>query len=288
MEFVIADSELERRHMSETSGRWLKGCALGCAGMLVLGVLVIVGMSFSMRAAFDDAHHDRELLVERFGEHDVYTPALDGTVDRERVAAFLEVREALAAIHADIEDVDREMGDFEELADGGEPPLREAIPAVFRMTRSMMGLPWVFGEIERTRNSALVEAGMGLGEYTYIFVVAYHGDLLAPETDSNLFTASAVNSRVRTDLRGMMHRQLAAARSELAEDDALVGELAAEVAALDADHARIPWQDGLPGSIALCFEPDRARLGSTYSPAAAEFELLNSTIRGGGLSIEMK
>jgi len=273
--------------VSETSGQWIKGCALGCGGLVVLFVLLIVGMSVSMRTAFDDAHEDREILEQRFGDHEVFTPAIDGSVTDDRVLAFLTVREALVEIHADIEEADSEMGEFEELADGEEPPLRVALPAVFRLTKTMMGLPWIFGEIERTRNRALVEAEMGLGEYAYIYVVAYHGELVAPESDSNLFSASAANSRVRADLRGMIERQLAAARTELGEDHEVVTALAAEVSFLDVDDGRIPWQDGLPDRIAACFAPYRERLDAGYSGAAAEFELLNSTIRGGGLSIQM-
>ena len=241
-----------------------------------------------MRTAFDDAHDDREILEQRFGDHEVFTPAVDGSVTDDRVSAFLAVREALAEIHAEIEDVDREMGDFEDLTEDGEPQLRKALPAVFRMTKSMMGLPWVFGEIERARNRALVEAEMGLGEYTYIYIVAYHDELVSPKSEANLFGASAANRRVRATLRGMIERQLSAARAERAEDDELVTALAAELDALESDDRRILWQDGLPEPIAECFGPYRERLDATYSTAAAEFELLNSTIRAGGLSIEMK
>ena len=274
--------------VSDTSGQWIKGCALGCGGLVVLFVLLIVGMSVSMRTAFDDAHDDREILEQRFGDHEVFTPAIDGAVAVDRVSAFLAVREALAEIHAEIEDVDREMGDFEDLTEDGEPQLRKALPAVFRMTKSMMGLPWVFGEIERARNRALVEAEMGLGEYTYIYIVAYHDELVSPKSEAILFGASAANRRVRATLRGMIERQLSAARAERAEDDELVTALAAELDALESDDRRILWQDGLPEPIAECFGPYRERLDATYSTAAAEFELLNSTIRAGGLSIEMR
>jgi len=274
--------------VSDTGGHWIKGCALGCGGAIVLFVLVIVGMSFSMRTAFQDAHSDREILEEQFGGQDVFTPAVDGSVPVDRVAAFLTVRESLAEVHAEIERVDRQMGDFDDLADDGEPELRVALPAVFRLTKEMMGLPWVFGETERVRNRALVEARMGLGEYTYIYIVGYHDQMLAQAEKANLFGASAANERVRIDLRSMIERQLAAAQSELGEDDKWVVVLAAEVDALRADERRIPWQDGLPDEIAACFAADRDRFDATYSAAAAELDLLNSTIRGGGFTIEMK
>ena len=272
--------------MSESSGQWLKGCALGCGGLVLLFVLFIVGMSVSMRTAFDDAHEDREILEQQFGEVDVFTPAVDGSVAEDRVAAFLVVREALTEIHAEIESVDNEMADFEDLVDGEEPPMMQALPAVFRLTKAMMGLPFVFGEIERTRNSALVEAGMGLGEYCYIYVLAYCDQEVSDEAEANLFTASAANSRVRADLRGMIKRQLAAARAEGADEE-LVAALDAEWDALAADDRRILWQDGLPEQISASFTAHRERLDATYSAAAAEFSLLNSTIRGGGLSIQM-
>ena len=272
---------------SSSSGQWLKGCAIGCGGLIVCGVLLIVGMSFSMRSAFDDAREDREVLVERFGEDEFFVPAVDGSVAASRVEAFLAVREALAGAHAEIEAVDREMAGLDEIEDGEEPPLREALPMVFRLTKSMMGLPWIFGEIERTRNRALVENGMGLGEYSYIFVMAYRDQIVDPSEEAVLFSSSAAGARVRASLRGMVERQLLAAESEDPPDEGLVTALTAELAALDADPSRILWQDGLPKPIATSFEGFRDRLDATYSTAAAEFELLNSTIKGGGLRIEM-
>jgi len=248
---------------------------------------MIVGMSISMRTAFDDAHEDRQILEERFGDHGAFTPAADGVVEEDRVLAFLQVREALSEIHGEIEEIDSEMGSFEELADGEEPPMMEALPAIFGLTKSMMGLPWIFGEIERSRNRALIEVEMGLGEYIYIYMLAYHDQLVAPTQEANLFGASAANSRVRANLREMIQGQLAAARAAESADEGLVAALAVEVQALDADDRRIPWQDGLPAQIAASFAGHRERLDSTYSAAAAEFELLNSSVEGGGLRIEM-
>lgn len=273
--------------VSESSHQWVKGCAFGCGGIVVLFVLLIVGMSFSMRRAFDDAHTDRTILEEQFGDVDAFTPAVDGSVQDGRVAAFLKIRESLAEIHGEIQDVDEEMGQFDDLTADGEPELRVALPAVFRLTKSMMGLPWVFGEIESARNKSLVAAGMGIGEYTYMYVLAYHDQLVAPSDEANLFSASATNSRVRADLREMIRRQVTAAREQLPEGGDWLGVLETESALLDADSARIPWQDGLPAQIAVCFNGSRQALDATYSAAAAEFELLNSTIRGGGMSIQM-
>jgi hypothetical protein len=274
--------------VSESAKQWFQGCAIGCGALVVVSIFLLAGFTLSMRGAFEDAREDRDVLVERFGAPDDYTPAVDGCVPGDRLIAFLAVREAMAAVHAEVASVDNEMGDFDALAEDGDPPMRVALPAVARLTKAMLGLPKVFGEIEKTRNSALVEAGMGLGEYTYIYAMSYHDQLVDPEPNVYLFGGSAANGRVRDELRGMIRRQLETAEAESPDDDAWSSVLAAELASLETDEARIPWEDGLPPSIAVCIDPFRERLDATYSAAAAEFDLLNSEVKRGGLAIEMR
>jgi hypothetical protein len=244
-------------------------------------------MTFSIRSAFHDAHSDREVLMTEYDAGEGFTPAVDGSVTPERMTVFLEVRDALGRVRADLDAVDAEMGDFDELAGEEEPPVRVALPAVARLTRSILALPWIFGEIERTRNRALVEAGMGLDEYTYVYFVSYHDEILDPDGDFHLFGGTAVNDRIREQLVDMLRRQLEAARSDASIGEEWVDTLAGEVAALDRDPDRLPWPDGLPVAIAGSISPYRERLDAGYSVAAAELELLNSTIRNGGLTIEM-
>jgi len=272
--------------VSGTIKQWVQGCAIGCGALVLFSIFLLVGFTMSMRATFNEAREDRQVLTERFGVPADFTPAADGAISDDRITVFLTVREALSEIHEEIESVDREMGNFEELTDDGEPELMVALPAVARLTKSMIGLPKIFGEIEQTRNRALVDTDMGLGEYTYIYVMAYHNELVASDADVNLFTATAANTRVREDLRGMLGRQLEAATSTTS-DDTWVTALTAELAALDADEGRIPWQDGLPETVASCFDPHHQRLEQSYSAASAEFELLNSTVKNGGLQITM-
>jgi hypothetical protein len=256
--------------------------------VVVLAVLAVVGMSVSMRSAFDDAADDRQALALRFDGVEGYTPDVDGVVARERVERFLAVREAISSVEGDFEALDDEAAEFEALGEDGRPPMRVALPAVVRMTRAMIGMPWLLGDLERTRNRALLDVDMGLGEYVYIYCVAYHGRELVPGTTSMLSDSKAINGRIRRELRLMIRRQLAAARSELAENDPWRERLAAEVEALDEDPSRIPWQDGLPPAIEASLAPFRDRLDAMYSAPAAEFELLNSSIEAGGLRISME
>lgn len=273
--------------MSETTKQWVHGCAIGCGALAIFSIFLLVGFTVSMRGAFVDAHHDRDVLQQQFGTTEDYTPAADGCVAPDRLSVFLDVREALTEVHARVVSVDAEMGEFEKLTENGEPPMRVALPAVARLTKSMLGLPKVFGEIEKGRNKALVEAGMGLGEYTYIYVMAYHDEIVDPKGNVYLFGASAANSRVREDLRGMIERQLGAVQADDAQDETWVATLTGELAALGADPDRVPWSDGLPALMAACFDSHRGKLNETYSAAAAEFDLLNSTVSNGGLQITM-
>jgi hypothetical protein len=128
---------------------------------------------------------------------------------------------------------------------------------------------------------------MGLGEYSFIYAMAYHRQLLAPDTEARLFTGSAANRRVRAELAGMLRRQFEAALATEEVDAAWLSALEAEAAALEDDPERLPWQDGLPEVIETCFGPYRQALDDSYSPATAEFDLLNSTVRNFGLAIEM-
>jgi len=255
--------------------------------MIVVAVLGTALLVFSMRSAFVDAEHHRESLDRRFGSAAAFTPAADGSVPEDRVEVFLSVRSALEPVVADLVKVDVEMGEFEKLAEEDDLPVRVALPSIARLTRSMLSMPRVFGAMEKARNAALAEAGMGLGEYTYIYVMAYHREILQPSSAVHLFGASAANGRVRDDLRGMIRRQLEAVDGLAGADPEWNGILAAEVAALDADPERIPWQNELPSVVDRSFEPFRRELDAVYWPATAELDLLNSTVKNGGLQIMM-
>lgn len=271
--------------MTEQGASWLRGCGLGCAGLAVVGVIGVVGMTVSLRSGFDEAHARRQQLEERSAGQTPFTPAADGTIAADRVEAFLVVRDALAPVVAELEARDVEAAEFERLADEEAPP-KVVVPVMLRLTRSMMGLPFLFAELESVRNQALLETGMGLEEYTWLYVVAYRDRLAQAGPEASLFSGSADNERIRSDLRAVLHRQLKAARAASVAD-AWLGVLAAEVEALDRDPERLPWQDGLPGPAEASLSQYRDRLDSTFSPAAAEFELLNSTVRHGGLNIQL-
>jgi hypothetical protein len=114
---------------------------------------------------------------------------------------------------------------------------------------------------------------MGLGEFTYIFVVAYNDRLLDEPQGETLFGPRTTNQRVRKALLSMLQSQLEVLQSQGGEE-ANIEKLSAEVSAMESDEGRIPWQDGLPSVITDALEPYREELDELYCPAMAPLELM--------------
>jgi hypothetical protein len=157
---------------------------------------------------------------------------------------------------------------------------REILEEAWRVTRTALEVPALMGDFFVLRNEALLDAGMGLGEYTYIYAVAYVDRLVAPgPAEGRFFDEEPVNDRVRAALRAMLVGQLAALRA--AEEGGFdIGLLEAENAALGADSRRLPWQDGLPAAVAASIQPYRTRLDDLFCAASAPLELMRNRDRG--------
>ena len=147
----------------------------------------------------------------------------------------------------------------------------------------------------RARNQALLDAGMGRGEYAWIYWLTYFAWLGHPAGDSELDDILADRTsesgrvnvhidggmeperltwRVRRDITAML-RNL---EEELAADPdgtELLEIVRAELAVLAEDPARVPWEDGLPQEFAAGLDPYRDRLEASYSRAANPFELVD-------------
>jgi hypothetical protein len=268
--------------------RWLKGCAIGC-GLLVLlgGVACWVTISMVGRL-FEGLHRAEEsfaALEDELGGVDAYTPPPDGGIAPERLNVFLEVRQAC---RPDREELEKAIADFpaEELSGesaGGFEKLRRGVGAVSRILDGL-------GRYLTSRNQALREARMGLGEYTYLYGIAYHSWLghrpaegpvivldgrevsVLEHTDSPL-SPRAVQRRYRRHLLSMLRRQLAAAETGQLEASDWREKLAEEIHRVEDDPGRVAWQDGLPETIAASLEPFREELEAAYSRTTNPAEL---------------
>jgi hypothetical protein len=274
--------------MSSARSKWLLGCGIGCGVVLLVVILGIVGSAVFVKrtfSGFEEAIATRETLDERFGETRSFTPSVDGGFAPERMEAFLRVRDASQPSR---ERIAERFASFmitpEEAREMDEKPLGEKLGFAWDITKSAMGLAPELGAFLEVRNQAMLDADMGLGEYTYIYAIAYyawleHSPRDGPEDarpdEETIGSAASGNTslpRVRDDLRVMLRNQLEALEAQGGEGDWHLA-LRDEVAALETDSWRMPWQDGVPPAIAASLEPYRDRLEATYAPATNGFEL---------------
>jgi hypothetical protein len=175
----------------------------------------------------------------------------------------------------------------------------------FRAARAGISMAPRLLEFVRARNEALLEAEMGQGEYAWIYWLTYYAwlghpagesllnDIMEMRSESNGsvqmhidgFETEEATWQLRRDVRAMLRNleQELANRSEASELHLLV---VAELAAMDDDSQRMPWQDGLPEVFAVGLDPYRERLEASYSPATNPFELLEFGSSPHGVTLE--
>jgi len=274
--------------LSKTTTKVLAGCGVGC--LLVTVVMIGVGwMGYRwarMAAeAVESAGRTEAELEERYGKVREYRPPVDEWLPADRLAAFLEIRDALAPQRAALSEA---VGAFAP-SDG-----ESGMVGGLRAARAGVGMAPVILEFTNARNQALLDRDMGLGEYTWYYWLTYHAWLGHPADDSLLHDIMAERSsspggvemhfgdgmepermtwRLRRDVRAML-RTLEAEIASDPERASLRELVSEELTALEADPARVPWQDGLPESLAVALEPHRTHLEESYSPATNPFELL--------------
>jgi hypothetical protein len=273
--------------MSNTTTKVLAGCGVGCLLITVALVgLGWMGYRWARTAAevVEAAERAEARLEEEYGLARDFTPSLDGRVAADRIEAFLSVREAMTVPRESLAEA------IEALAPAnGEGRTVGGI----RAARAGMSMAPRALEFVRARNEALLAAGMGPGEYAWLYWLTYHAWLGHPPGDSLLQDIMEARSesqgsvhmhfegmdteqatwQLRRDLEAML-RNLDNGLAESTESVELSELVSAELAAMEADHDRFPWQDGLPDLLATGLETHRDRLEASYSPATNPFELL--------------
>jgi hypothetical protein len=275
--------------MADAQSKWLIGCAVGCGALLLLVVAVILGGALFVRdtvKGFESAVDVRTQIEERFGETGAFTPWPDGVIPAERIETFLGVRDATSAARAEITRSFSALPLSEsEARELDEKPVGKKVFSMFGIMRSALGLGAELGLFFESRNDALLQNEMGLGEYTYLYSLVYYAwighspddgpqSLHAGQDEGAAsvdFAGAGVRRRIHDELLSMLRNQLASLGPDAPEKwrDALDEE----IAALENDRNRYPWQDGLPEATSASLEPFRSRLEAAYDPVANEFEL---------------
>lgn len=271
--------------MSDSWGCF-KTAAVGCVALVVLAVAVPLVLAVLVMRPLSRAIDTRTELEARHGTQDSYVPPLSGVPSADRVEAFLEVRRGLAASCSDFQRAENEVSRLEAFDEQENVDKLEVIRQAFSTTRAMVGMGPLIGNFYDTRNRQLAAVDMGLGEYSYIYILAYGTRLAAPEEGVRLLGSESTNERVRAALRRMLANQLAAVEISGDDQGVMLDALAAEVARLEADHEAVPWQHGVPPTMVESLLPFRERLDAAYCGATAPLELMINVKRG--LSIESR
>lgn len=272
--------------MASTGQKWLMGCGIGCLTLVILVALSIYGGTYCVRSLvkdFDQAEKADEELASRYGAIDDYTPPLDGVPAPERLEAFLAVRDTLGRYR---EELAGKFASFRRLETG-----RKDVLSVLGAVKEGVTIAPLLGGMFSARSAALANRGMGMGEYTYIYCLAYFSYL---GRDPQQIPADMSSDHVQgnDDLRERVHRHMARMlgnlQTALDERDsttaAAPGDFRArldkELGLLLTDSERVPWQDGLPPAIEAALAPHRERLERTYDPALNLFEMGAANRRG--------
>jgi len=288
--------------MAGAAKKWLLGCGIGCGALILIPILLSVGSFFLMRGAvseLDEAVVVREELEAQHGMVEDYTPEVDGAIPADRMRLFLTVRDSLAAVRNDLAEtfatLEQGGAAFENEAEG----VWEKIKLGARMGKTGLGIVPQLGDFFLTRDQVLVDLEMGVGEYTYIYSLAYYCWLGNPVGDSHDGTNFEVRSsessggiirinesnserrerqrqsrRLSSQLRTMLQNQLAALPAIAdSETDTWREQLADEVERLRRNPHSLPWAAGMPAAIEASLEPFAYELETSYSAATNPFEL---------------
>ena len=265
--------------MEEKNWGCLKQTAIGCGVLIVIAIVIPIVLAVMMMGPFNRAVDARHTIDERFGAQEAYVPPASGAPSADRVEVFLEVRRTFGEVCADLSNAEQQVQKLESFDDQDDVNTVDALKQALSTTKSMMGVGPVIGRFYQLRNQSLLDAGMGLGEFTYIFTLAYRDRLLDGPEPYMLFGPSPINRRVRQALLTMLESQLAILQSEGGAETEITA-LEAEITAMKAHEGRIPWQDEIPPAVTKALAPYRAELDELYCPAMAPLELMINEKRG--------
>ncbi len=287
--------------MASTSKKWFIGCGIGCGLMILITAGIGGGLYFAFKDVVGDAEsidESFEALESAFGSPRDFTPAADGAIAADRLEVFLTAREAMADSRDKMADILKTLdGDKDG---GGKGNVLDKIKAGITL------IPAILTFVSE-RNEHLLDQGMGVGEYTYIYSLAYFAYLEKDLTDGPSFQmtgsddhedsgfkwkvdSNSDEEKVRTkrekEIRRHLHNmqlsflinQISAMNDVDGSQESLRVMLEEEKSAMDSARRRLLWEENLPESIRASLEPFAERLDESYSPIlnVLEVGMINS------------
>ncbi|MBU0742501.1 hypothetical protein KKG45_00150 [bacterium] len=244
---------------------WLTGCGLGCLVILAIvavGGVVMFRTGKQVVASLDEVSVSQRELTSQFGGLRNYVPPADGRLDPGRLETFLRIQEAIAAVGSKLASHGETLRSMEENSSFKPGMFLQGFKSVIGLGKSVAGYL-------SQRNEALLREGMGLGEYSYLYVTAYHS-WLGHDLEPVFSTHDQEDMGPRIGrLHGHFKAWLRAQRDAAAAvggDPQWLQTLDDEILALSLSDLRVPWREGLPGRTAAALEPFRSRIEATYLP----------------------
>lgn len=289
--------DVERGNSSGPKNKWLLGVGIGCGAIVVIIALLFVGGYIFVKniaQGFKESESKMNELAAKFGRIEEFCPDPSGTIGLDRLEAFLKVRDTAAPSRERLET------SFGELAKH-----QKSFAAI---KRGLGVIPQV-ADYLRARNEALLDAGMGMGEYYFLYIVAYESYLKKPiddgpgfrfpeeggfrtdwdKEDTTEMQKDFALRRIHRAVLPMLRNQLAKLEAEAAARGRKADEsgreagkgamfrwreaLVSEVKTMEADPHRLPWADGLPEVLESSLKPFRDRFDASYSPMTNIFEI---------------
>jgi hypothetical protein len=271
---------------TSTTQKWLLGCGIGCAAMIVLIITVVTGGIFFIRGKFhplQEAADSRKAVIKAYGTLESYVPPASGAIASERMETFLSVRAALKNAQDQL-DAGVARFDFDNLK-------QPSFGSFLRVLNDLSNVIIPIGTYMNQRNQVLLDKRMGLGEYAYIYTMAYHSWLgHAPDEAPPVLTKFRLQDRsqsfgndsnispesVRRQYRRVILRLLGNQLDSIKGSEQLPWSrmLKAEIDRVDRDPNRVAWQDNMPPPIEKSLSPYRDRLVSSFHSSANFFEFL--------------
>jgi len=269
--------------VADTGKKWLIGCGVGCGAVILLGILLSVGGSLYMMRPFNKAIDAQKELVAEFGDRTAYIPSPQG-ITPDRLEIFIKVRRTVMPMCEDFQKIGDSFAAMEELdKNGEEPSKKEVFQAVGNLTGGIFGMVGDMGRFTHLRNQALLDAGMGLGEYIWIYVLAYNSWLgNSPNVDLDGDSQRGMSGKEQKLIRTLVANYAEALADAGMADKAALWEQEGD--RMKRAETGVPFENGdLPADLTRAFLPYESELKDLYCEAMSSFEM--GQVRKKGLSI---
>jgi hypothetical protein len=249
----------------------------GCLLMVLALVFIIASGVYFSTAGIRDAKRLEQTLIDRYDWANNYTPSLDGAIPRQRVEKFIRVRQAVQTQCHDYQVVLTSIANLDKIESNQDTTAGEAASTGMDGFKSAFSAGPKMIKFSNTRNQALVDEEMGIGEYIYIYLTAY-GQQLASESGSPYsgMEEAYLSPRARKEFIQILNNQLAAieASGQQASNADLVEHLRREIKALESDSQLSPWPNGPVGAARESLAPYQQELDELYCSGVVKIELL--------------